>query len=171
MFETPALIAAAAALTPLMLIACFIDLKYLRIPNWLVLAVLAVFVVTGLWGLPFETFLWRLLYAVIFLVLGFVAYNLAGGSIGAGDIKLIAVLVPFMAPVDLPRILLIWSITAVLGIMLHRVIYNKSGIKGTGWEAFDQKIYFPVGLLIGLTMCLYMGWVLADRFGWLEPSA
>ena len=54
--DTHALMAATAAMAVLMTLAAWFDLKWLRIPNWCVLAVVAVFIVTGLWGLPLDTF-------------------------------------------------------------------------------------------------------------------
>lgn len=157
MLETPALIAATAALVPLMLVASWFDLKYLLIPNWLVLCVLAVFIVTGLWGLPIETFFWRLLYGVVFLMFGFAVFTLSNGKVGGGDLKLIAVLIPFIVPEHVPDILLLLSILAFVGIAVHRLIYTLKRDRMTGWEALDQKIYFPVGLLIGVTICIYLG--------------
>ena len=60
MLTTPALWVAFAAIVPLMALAAWSDLRTLKIPNKLVLLMLAVFLVTGFWGLPTETFLWRL---------------------------------------------------------------------------------------------------------------
>ncbi|MEM6932876.1 MAG: prepilin peptidase [Pseudomonadota bacterium] len=163
MLETPALIAATSALVPLMIIASWFDLKYLRIPNWLVLCVLTVFIVTGLWGLPLETFLWRLLYGFVFLAFGFAVFTLSNGKVGGGDLKLIAVLVPFIVPVHVPDVLLLLSLLALLGLMVHRLIYTLKRDRLTGWEALDQKTYFPVGLLIGTTTCIYLSDLLFTR--------
>lgn len=167
MLETPALIAATAVLTPLMLIASYTDLKELRIPNWLVLAVLATAIVTGLWGLPLETFLWRMFYALVTLIVGILLFAFGGGKIGGGDMKLIAALVPFIEPVDIWDLMLLWAILAVVGIMFHRVIYHMYRHQTTGWVAFDQKVYFPVGLLIGLTMCVYLFSRIAVSLNWV----
>ncbi|MBY8976337.1 prepilin peptidase [Rhodobacteraceae bacterium NNCM2] len=156
MLETPALIAATAALIPLMLVASWYDLKYLLIPNWLVLCVFAVFLVTGLWGLPFEIYLWRLLNGAVVLAVGFAIFAVGKGKVGGGDMKLIAALVPFIVPEDTAYILLVMSVLALFGLMLHRMIYAMRRGKKLGWEALDQKIYFPVGLLIGITMCIYL---------------
>ena len=71
MMETQALIAATAVMAVLMGLAAWFDLKELRIPNWCVLAVVALYIVTGLWGMPFYPFLWHFLYGVIVLFVGF----------------------------------------------------------------------------------------------------
>ncbi|MEM7508656.1 MAG: prepilin peptidase [Pseudomonadota bacterium] len=167
MFETPALIAATAALIPLMLAACYIDVRSLRIPNWIVLGVFATFIVTGLWGLPLETFFWRLGYSAIALVVGFVLFSLSNGTVGGGDMKLTAALVPFVAPQDVAHVLLLWVALAIVGLIVHWMIYRYNRGRSTGWAALDQRIYFPVGLLIGLTMCFYLVAVLIVRLGWV----
>ena len=77
MFSTPALWAAFAAMVPLMVLTAWWDLKHLKIPNKLVLAVLATFVVAGLWGLPLETFAWRLVYGLVALAFGFGLFALS----------------------------------------------------------------------------------------------
>ncbi|MEM1277597.1 MAG: prepilin peptidase [Pseudomonadota bacterium] len=156
MFETPALIAATAAMIPLMAVIGYLDLKYLKIPNWSVLAILGVFLVTGLWGLPLEVFLWRLGYAVLVFLAGFLLFMFGRGRIGGGDMKLIAVLVPFITPADIPSLLLLLSLISLAGIMIHRFIYARRRGEDIGWEALDQKIYFPVGLFIGFVMCIYL---------------
>lgn len=156
MFDVYALYAAASVLTPLMLLAAYLDLKYLKIPNWLCLAVAATFLVTGLAGLPFETFLWRLGYGVAAFFIGFLVYVVTSGKVGGGDIKLISALIPFINPPDIAHLMLLWAILALIGIVFHRLIYHIYRHSQTGWVAFDQKIYFPVGLLIGLTMVIYL---------------
>ncbi|MEO0957377.1 MAG: hypothetical protein AAFY66_02750, partial [Pseudomonadota bacterium] len=55
----PALIAATVGLTPLLLYIMYSDVKDGRIPNIACLLIVAVFIATGSWGLPLETFLWR----------------------------------------------------------------------------------------------------------------
>ena len=79
----PALWFAIAAMLTLMLLTAWFDLKHLRIPNALVLAVLAVFLVAGFWGLPLATFLWRLGAGAAVLGLGFglFAAGLASGAV------------------------------------------------------------------------------------------
>ena len=163
MMSTAPMLVAMAAMLPLMLYVMWSDLKTLRIPNWVVLAVLAVFVVTGLWGLPFETFLWRLAHGVIFLAIGFSIFALGRGKVGGGDMKLIAALVPFIAGAHALFILAIYTVVTFAGLILHRLI--RAGLRGrqTGWLAFDQKIYFPVGVLLGLTILIYLGAEVAGR--------
>lgn len=169
--EFPALILAFAAMTPLMIYTIWSDLKSLRIPNWVVLATFAVFLVTGFWGLPFETFLWRILHGVIFLMIGFGLYAVASGKVGGGDLKMIAVLVPFIAGEDTLFVLVVYTFVTIAGLFLHRLLRAMLKDRETGWIAIDQKIYFPVGLILGLTILIYLGVELADHFYTAAPEA
>ena len=156
MMETEALAVATAAMAVLVGLIAWFDLKQLRIPNWSVLAVIAVFLVTGLWGLEFSTYLWRILYGVIVLFVGFGLYQFAGGHIGGGDIKLIAALTPFIAGSHLLFVLTVFAVLSIVGVMLHKLIRNRLKERTTGWAALDQKRFFPAGLLLGGTIMIYM---------------
>lgn len=162
--ETIPLIVALAAMVPLMVYTMYADLRALRIPNWVVLAVLGVFVVTGLWGLPLEIFLWRLAYGLIVLLLGFAIYAFGKGKVGGGDMKLMAVLVPFVAGSDVMFVLVVYAIVTLIALFVHRLIRAMLRGRQTGWIAIDQKIYFPVGLILGFTILIYLGVEVADRF-------
>lgn len=166
MLETPALIAATAGLIPLMLIAAYIDFKTLKVRNWLVLAVFALFLVTGLWGLPLDSFLWRLGLGVAFLVLGFFANMFFGHHVGAGDVKLIAVLLPFFEPESFGVFVTVYLIITVGWIVLQRRLARRAGAHETGWAALDQGLHYPFGVFMGLTMCIYMLGIVSQRLGW-----
>ena len=164
MMETPALIAATAVMAVLMGLAGWFDLKALRIPNWCVLAVVGLFIVTGLWGLPLDVFAWRLLHGVIVLFVGFGLYSISGGNIGGGDIKLIAALTPFIAGKDLLFVLLVFAVLSFSGLLVHRLIRGLLRDRKTGWMALDQKRFFPAGLLLGGTIMIYLASQLAERY-------
>jgi prepilin peptidase CpaA len=164
MMETQALIVTTAAMAVLMGLAGWYDLKWLRIPNWCVLAVVGLFIVTGLWGLPLDLFAWRFLQGVIVLFVGFGLYSISGGRVGGGDIKLIAALTPFIAGPDVAFVLLIFAGLSVIGLMLHRLVRGFLRGRKTGWAALDQKRFFPAGLLLGGTIMIYLVVQLAGRF-------
>lgn len=164
MMETQALIAATALMAVLMGLAGWFDLKSLRIPNWCVLAVVGLFIVTGLWGLPLDLFAWRFLQGVIVLFVGFGLYSISGGRVGGGDIKLIAALTPFIAGSDVVFVLLVFAVLSFAGLMVHRLARALLRDRKTGWAALDQKRFFPAGLLLGGTIMIYLGVQLAGRF-------
>jgi prepilin peptidase CpaA len=164
MMETQALMAATAVMAVLMGLAAWFDLKALRIPNWCVIAVVGLFIVTGLWGLPLDVFAWRFLHGVIALVVGFGLYSISGGNVGGGDIKLIAALTPFIAGPDVGRVLLIFVVLSFTGLLIHRFARGLLRDRKTGWAALDQKRFFPAGLLLGGTIMIYLGVELAGRY-------
>ena len=116
MISVPALWVAFAAMLPLMVWAARSDLKTLKIPNVTVLAVLGVYLVTGLWGLPTDIFVWRLLHGFGVLVIGFVAFSV--GFIGGGDAKMAAALTPFIVPADLGQFLILYGVVTLLLLMV-----------------------------------------------------
>ena len=148
MIQTPALWAAIAALVPLMMLTCYTDLKRLKIPNLVVLAVFGVFVVTGLWGLPWDVFLWRLLSGFIMLAIGFWAFST--GVVGGDDAKMAAALAPFVVPYELLFVLLLFALTSIALTIVLWIVWKIVGKRETGWKAIDQfgkpmwKREFPV---------------------------
>ncbi|MFQ5566065.1 MAG: prepilin peptidase [Paracoccaceae bacterium] len=162
--ELQALIAATVVMAVLMGLAAWFDLKELRIPNWCVLAVVGLFIVTGLWGLPLDVFAWRFLHGVIVLFIGFGLYSISGGRVGGGDIKLIAALTPFIAGKDVGLVLVVFALLSFAGLMIHRFVRGLLRDRKTGWAALDQKRFFPAGLLLGGTIMIYLGWQLAGHY-------
>ncbi|MEO1493785.1 MAG: prepilin peptidase [Pseudomonadota bacterium] len=160
MLETPALWVALAAMLPLMAVMAWSDLKVLKIPNWLVLAVLAVFLVCGLWGLPLETFGWRLAQGAIVLVIGFLIF--AAGGIGGGDAKMAAALAPFVVPVEVLPFLALYAVMTLFLMAILRIVQHFARHETTGWMAVDQlhkpprERVFPMGLIFAMTVVLYM---------------
>jgi prepilin peptidase CpaA len=164
MMETQALVVATAVMAVLMAIAGYFDLKSLRIPNWIVLSVIGLFIVTGLWGLPLVQFGWQFLYGVIVLFVGFGLYSISGGHVGGGDIKLIAALTPFIAGKDVVFVLVVFAVLSFTGLMVHRLARGVLRDRKTGWAALDQKRFFPAGLLLGGTIMIYLVVQLLGRF-------
>lgn len=160
MLSEPAFWVALVAMLPLMAATAYLDLKFLKIPNWLVLAVLAVFLITGFWGLPTEIYVWRLIYAAIAIVIGFGLF--AVGAMGAGDAKMIAALVPFIVPGDIAIVLVLYTATTIVMLAgLYGVKMISSG-RETGWLALDQfqkpaaRRMFPMGLIFATTVAIYL---------------
>jgi prepilin peptidase CpaA len=156
----PALWFAIAAMLPLMLLTAWFDLKHLRIPNALVLAVLAVFLVAGLWGLPLETFLWHLGAGVVVLAAGFALF--AAGLVGGGDAKMAAALAPFVAWHDVAALLVLYTVVTLVLLLVLRLAMQLARHSTTGWRAVDQyarpprERVFPMGLIFAITITLYL---------------
>ncbi len=162
MLETPALWVAVAAILPLMVLTAYFDLKVLKIPNWLVLAVLAVFLVCGPWGLPLDTFGWRILQGVIVLVIGFGLF--AAGAIGGGDAKMAAALAPFILASDIVFVLITYAVVTLVLLAVLRLVMQLARHNETGWLAIDQmnkparERVFPMGLIFAITVGIYLAY-------------
>ena len=165
MMSDTALAVAAAGMVPLMLAIAYLDFRHLRIPNWSVLAVLGLFLATGSWGLPLDLFLWRLLYGVIALVAGFALYSVLSGQIGAGDLKLFAVLVPFLSGANWVDFLILYALLSIAGLLLYFTARKIVAGRTTGYRALDKRGYFPAGILLGLSMSGALLIELGERMG------
>lgn len=164
-----ALTIAAAGMVPLSLLIAYIDLRDLRIPNWAVLAVFGLFLLAALpvlpWGLDVETFLWRLFYGVATFFAGFGIYSIAGGRIGAGDLKLLAVLAPFMSAEILVAFAIVYVLVSLVGLILYLATRMVFAGKPSGMKGIDTRGYFPAGILLGISMAVVLCLNLSDRLG------
>ena len=141
--------------TPICLFVALSDMKTMRIPNSMVVALFAVFAVVGLIALPFDEYLWRYLHIVVVLLIG-MAMN-AGGLMGAGDAKFIAAAAPFVALGDLPHITLIFATALLASWAAHRVAkYSPLRTMLPDWESWAKDKDFPMGLALGPTLIIYL---------------
>ncbi|MFV0491292.1 MAG: prepilin peptidase [Pseudorhodobacter sp.] len=131
------------------------DMKFMRIPNLSVLALLGVYLLIGPFALPLDHWGWGWVVGIVVLVTGFIL-NM-GGLIGAGDAKFAAAMAPFLAQTD-PRFLLLLSCACLLGAFIaHRIFGLVPAIRRhfawQGWEqpGFPFRSDFPMGFaLIGI---------------------
>jgi len=168
MLSSPALWAAIATMVPLMVFTAYWDAKTLKIPNWIPLTALAIYVATGLWGLALETFLWGLGSGLAVLVFFILLYALleavGGGGVGAVDLKLMAALVPFIAFRDAFVVLVVYTAATVILAVVFSMLWARQSRKGTesGWASINQtgrtfrKRTPPVGVAIAATMVVYL---------------
>ena len=167
MFSDTALTIAAGGMVPLALLIAYFDVRDMRIPNWSVLAVFGLFLLAALpllpWGLPWDTFGWRLSYGVIIFFAGFLLYTVVGGRVGAGDLKLLAVLVPFLSAGSLFGYALLYLLVSVVGLILYIAIRMIANGRKTGFEGLDRRGYFPAGVLLGIAMAALLCVELSGR--------
>lgn len=152
---------ALAGLVPLLAYIMWSDMKAMRIPNIAVLLIFLVFLATGSWGLPLETFLWRIGHTVIAFGVGWGIFQISGGKIGGGDLKLLIALVPFVPGSAVGIVLLMWAVITLVSLGGFFLARRLIGERETGYIALSQKAYFPAGVPIGLTMILFLGLSLA----------
>lgn len=147
---------------PLCVWAMLSDLKFMKIRNQCVLAMMVVFGVIGLIALPLDVYLWRWSHFAVILAVGFVL-NM-GGMFGAGDAKFAAAMAPFFDFGDYTVALYLYCITALAGFAVHRIIRRIPIITRAtpDWHSWTSK-RMPFGLSLGVMMVTYL--VLGAFFG------
>jgi len=164
MFVTHQTVAAALWFLPFVLpVAIWVawsDMARMKIPNYAVLALVAVFaavglliVFTGTW--TFETWAWRWTHLVAVLVIGFLA-NMAN-TMGAGDAKFAAAMAPFIARQDFLPFVYLLAAVVIVGFILHRVARANAWVrsKAPDWESWTRKD-FPMGLCLASALVIYL---------------
>jgi prepilin peptidase CpaA len=136
--------------------AAAVDALYMRIPNAVHVALLAVFAILVLPGLPWQETLLRLAIGAVMFAIGFGLY--AANMLGAGDVKYLAAAAPLLPP-D-PAIILVWLLLVTMAglpvLVLHRLARL---LPGTGrFPSFAEAGYFPYGpaISIGLVCILWL---------------
>jgi prepilin peptidase CpaA len=135
------------------------DMKFMRIPNKAVLALVAVFLVIGPFVLPLEAWLWRWLHLGVVLVIGFVL-SLAR-LLGAGDAKFAAAMAPFIDLADLGIFAYLFAAVLMASFFTHRGARSIPAVRRATpeWESWERKKDFPMGLALGGVLILYLGMV------------
>ena len=146
-----------AAVLPLSVIAGLSDLRTMKIPNWISIALIAAFLVIGLIFLPFETFLWRIAAGLIALFLGFILNAI--GAMGGGDAKYLAAIMPYVAFETISDFFFILAISMLATLLLHRIAMRIGFIRRAteGWASWEAGRYFPMGISIATGIVTYLG--------------
>lgn len=132
------------------------DMKFMRIPNKAVLALVAVFLVVGPFVLPFEAWLWRWAHLAVVLVVGFVLSSLR--LLGAGDAKFAAAMAPFVDLGDLTLFVYLFAAVLLASFVTHRGARHLAVVRRAtpDWESWTRKKDFPMGLALGGVLILYL---------------
>ena len=131
------------------------DLKFMKIPNKAVIALLVVWLVVGPLVLPFESWLWGWVLGAAVLVAGFIAN--AAGLLGAGDAKFAAAMAPFFILAD-PRFVLGLYAACLLGAYFsHRLLRLIGPFRRAteDWASWTHKD-FPMGLALSGTLIFFL---------------
>jgi prepilin peptidase CpaA len=131
------------------------DMKWMKIHNYAVLALAAVYLVIGPLALPLETWAWGWASLGLVLVVGFVL-NMVG-LLGAGDAKFAAAMAPFVALGDLSSFLMLLASVIMVSFIAHRLARRSSAIVGMApaWESWHRR-EFPLGLALGPSLLFYL---------------
>lgn len=147
---------------PVSLYICWTDLKYMRIPNLAVLALIAGYAVIGALTLPMTVWAWSWLHFAVVLVIGFVL-SLTGGF-GAGDAKFAAAMAPFVALGDLRLFLVLLCAVSIAAFIAHRSFRAIPAMRRAtpDWASWERR-EFPFGLALGPGLIIYLA--LASIYG------
>lgn len=139
---------------PICIYVAFSDMRDMRIPNQMVVALFLVYAVVGLFALPLDVYAWRYLYVVVVLVAG-IALN-AGGVMGAGDAKFAAAAAPFIHIGDVRFLMALFAANLLAAFVTHR-IGKHTGLRRIAphWASWTNR-KFPMGLALGGTLALYL---------------
>jgi prepilin peptidase CpaA len=133
---------------PLLVSVAINDLKYLRIPNAIVLASLVVFVFcVPLIGLP-EAIMRLAVSAVVFAIcVGLYAFRIMGG----GDTKMIPAMFFFIPGDEALSYTIIFAWSLLGGIILVRLMRLRLQHENASWVSMRPNAEFPVGTAISLS--------------------
>lgn len=147
---------------PIALWVAWSDMKWMKIHNYAVLALVAVYLVIGLIALPLHSWAWGWASLVVVLVVGFVLSSV--GLLGAGDAKFAAAMAPFIALGDLSLFLMMLACVTLVSFVAHRLARRTRLVQGLvpEWESLHRS-EFPMGLALGPSLLFYL--CLATIFG------
>jgi prepilin peptidase CpaA len=122
------------------------DMRFMKIPNYAVLALGAVYLVLGPFVLPLSTYGWGWALCAIVLTLGFILN--AAGALGAGDAKFAAVMAPFFVGSDLRFDMGLFAACLLGAFAAHRLA-RATPFRGMtlAWASWTNP-RFPMGLAL-----------------------
>jgi prepilin peptidase CpaA len=151
---------------PFVLPICFLvawsDMRAMRIPNWCVLAMFAIYIGVGIFTLSFSAFLWGFVSLILVLFIGF--FMNAVGMIGAGDAKFAAAAAPFIHTGDTRFFIALFAANIFAAFVTHRLVARTKMTKlAPTWDSWERTWEFPMGLSLGGTLGIYL--VLSALYG------
>ncbi len=142
---------------PFCIYATWTDLKFLKIPNIVPLGMLAVFVLSGPFVLPWGEYGLSLLYGLIALILSLVLF--AARLVPGGDLKFLTAIIPFVDTGQILVFITFASISAILAVITH-ALFAKLGLIPESWASRNSgkgfKRRFPVGFALAGGLIFYL---------------
>lgn len=132
-------------LAPVLMAVAYFDLKYMRIPNWLVYIALALFVVTvPLIG--WEEAGLRFLAGLLIFAIGVASF--AMGWFGGGDVKMLAALVLFVPSPTYYLFAFGFSAAMLIGVSFVLMLRAAPGSDRIEYKGLQARGKFPMGISI-----------------------
>ncbi|MCX7561148.1 prepilin peptidase [Sulfitobacter sp. F26204] len=139
---------------PICLYVAFTDMAQMKITNQSVVLLALVFLVIGVFLMPFTAYLWRLAALLIVLVVGVILNG--AGAMGAGDAKFAAAAAPYIALGDLRLLMALFAAALLAAAVAHRgAKYTPLRELAPHWVSWDRK-KFPMGLALGPALAIYL---------------
>ncbi len=141
---------------PLCLYVAWNDLRAMKIPTWSTDALAIVFVVVGIFVIPFSDYLWRYAHFGVVLIVAILLNAI--GAMGAGDSKFLASAAPFVALPDIGIVFYLLGAGMVIGLLIHRTARAIPAIRNLvpNWESWSQGKRFPMGFAMGPVLIIYL---------------
>lgn len=146
-------------LPPALPVALFIaygDLKFMKITNAAVLLMAGIFLFFGFIALPFYGWLWQIAQMLIMLLVGILAHGLR--LMGGGDAKYLAAIAGFVAPADVPVVLILFAVSLLAAFTFHRLARAVPFVRRRtpDWKSWESGTLFPMGLALSGTLIAYL---------------
>lgn len=147
-------------LVPVLIIAVWAavsDLKRMKIPNYAVLALAAVWPLLGWLAVPTWTaWFWGFGLMAIVFVLGYLLYTT--GTFGAGDAKFAAAMAPIFVGTDVGRLLLLIAACLMGALIVHRIMRAIPAVRRMtpDWQSWTERRYFPLGFALSGIAVIYV---------------
>lgn len=141
---------------PLCIYVAWNDLRAMKIPTWSTDALALIFVVVGIFVMPFSDYLWRYAHFAVVLVIAMLLNAI--GAMGAGDSKFLASAAPFIAYDDSGFVLFLLGTGMFCGFFIHRAVKAISPLRNLvpNWESWHQGKRFPMGFPLGAVLIIYL---------------
>ena len=141
---------------PLCIYVAWNDLRAMKIPTWSTDALAIVFVVVGIFVMPFSDYLWRYAHFAVVLIVA-ILLNVIG-AMGAGDSKFLASAAPFVALPDVGFVFFLLGTGLFAGFIIHRLAKAITPIRNLApdWESWSQGKRFPMGFPMGAVLIVYL---------------
>jgi prepilin peptidase CpaA len=143
---------------PVCIWATLTDIREMKIKNVAVLALLAIFVVTGPFLMDLGDYAWRFAHFAVVLAIGFVLSATVG--VGAGDAKFAAAMAPFVALADVSLVMtfyVLWSVVLLIGMFSARATPAlRTAAPDWIWFAPEYRRYVPFGVGLAPTLACYL---------------
>ncbi len=145
--EIPLLLSA-----PLLILAAYYDLRFLRIPDLISVALITIFVFSALFYTP-DDLMTRLLAAAVVFGIGFLAFSLR--LVGGGDVKLLSALMLFIPTNGIILFANLFSVSLLIGVASIIALRRKRCASCAGWKSLSKPKAFPMGISIALAGLTY----------------